>query len=57
MLHLRHKFILPIAVALLMLLLSGCEIVDQNRVQDEDADTIPWNTRADWEDSVIGVPY
>jgi hypothetical protein len=32
-------------------------MVDQSRVQKSDVDTIPWNTRADWEDTVIGVPY
>lgn len=46
--------------ALLLLLLytaSGCQIIDQSRVQDNDVDSIPWNTRAAWENSAIGVPY
>jgi hypothetical protein len=47
---------------LLLLLLclctgTGCQIIDQSRVQDSSVDTIPWNTRAPWEDTVIGVPY
>ena len=36
---------------------TGCQVVDQSRVQDADSDNILWNTRAGWEGSVIGVPY
>ena len=47
-------------LALLVLLAafaSGCQVIDQSRVQDSEVDSIPWNTRAGWEDSLIGVPY
>jgi hypothetical protein len=36
---------------------SGCEIIDESRVQDDGTDTLPWNRRAGWEDSTIGVPF
>ena len=40
-----------------LMLVSGCQVVDKSRVNDAETDTIPWNTRAGWEDTTIGVPY
>jgi hypothetical protein len=47
------------AIAFLCILIAcaGCEIIDQSRVQKDDTDTLPWNRRAGWEDSTIGVPF
>ena len=53
----RIGFIILSAFSLGVLLSSGCRVVDQSRVQKEDTDTIPWNTRADWEGTTLGVPY
>jgi hypothetical protein len=35
----------------------GCQIIDKSRVQGDDTDNMPWNTRAGWEDSSFGVRY
>lgn len=42
--------------ALLALFAAGCMLVDDDRVQKDDQDRIPWNERQDWENSTIGVP-
>ena len=48
-----------VAAVLHILLLagSGCAVVDKSRMRDERTDYMPWNTRAPWEDQVIGIPY
>jgi hypothetical protein len=51
----RKLILLPIAFT--TLLLCGCQFVDQSRVHDPGTDQIPWNTRASWEGSALGVPY
>lgn len=43
-------------LAAVMAILGGCALVDESRVQKDDKERIPWNSRADWEGSVIGVP-
>lgn len=48
---------LGLIATVIMLLVTSCKVVDQSRVQDSDTDTIPWNTRAGWENSSLGVPY
>jgi hypothetical protein len=51
-----RKFIL-LLVALTVILLCGCQFVDQSRVQNPGTDEVPWNTRAAWEGGALGVPY
>ena len=47
---------LPVMLLLLLLACGGCKIVDENRVNHSGADTMPWNSRAHWEGSTLGVP-
>ncbi len=49
--------LIGVTILLLAAAGSGCKVIDESRVQDADSDTIPWNTRAGWEDTTIGVPY
>lgn len=46
-----------LVLALLALAAGGCSLVDQSRVPDDDHDRMPWNTRAGWEDTGMGVPF
>ena len=52
----RRAF-LALAFAVLALLLGGCGMVDQSRIPDDNHDRMPWNTRAGWEDTGLGVPF
>lgn len=53
----KSKTIRSLLILALVSLISGCAVIDESRVHDTESDTIPWNTRAGWEDNVIGVPY
>ncbi len=50
----RLRFLLLLVV---LLLAGGCCCVDESRLVDRNQDTQPWNSRAAWEDTMIGVPY
>ena len=53
----KLSLLLLILFNVILMLVSGCQIIDQSRVQDSETDTIPWNTRAGWEGTTLGVPY
>jgi len=52
-----RRSLLALIIAILALFMAGCSIVDQSRVPDDDHDRMPWNTRAGWEDTGMGVPF
>ena len=53
----KKLYTILFGLSMSLLLTSGCQVVDQSRIHDEETDTIPWNTRADWEGTTLGVPY
>ena len=53
----RPQFLVAIGGLLAMLLASGCQFIDNDRVRDDSTETIPWNNRADWEGGSLGAPF
>jgi hypothetical protein len=52
-----RRCVLTLLALIALCCVAGCQMVNQDRVQDADADSMPWNSRAGWEGSGMGVPY
>ena len=55
--YMKKSYAILIFLGLSLIFTTGCKVIDESRVHDDEAETIPWNTRAGWEGTTLGVPY